>query len=337
MMPQTINLKEILRGVTPGRMQAVGAMQVIPLVSEVSDDNFIVPSEALVSTTDYGTLVIENPDRHKKLILPMNAAYVTKHRAQDHGMATTGLIHGKKTFRNAMCIEETQGGKIPRDKHKMGILPFPLREIAFNKRSEHGYSKLWNDIKNFHESVGVRNTSAELKHFLKQFEKEMDQFVAEFELVPQQIGAIILINGAVVGVERTPSYEYWQSVWEPLIRQCYGAVAIKAAQNSDFSIDKNRIPLKGKAKSLDDLVNELEEVRTKEEDQARDLVRSIVDEELKQSNEETVGELALDSLDHERFSGQIVRNDMSVVYASLVTKEKWVRNADWLKQEQFSI
>ena len=41
---------------------------------------------------------------------------------------------------------------------------------------------------------------------------ELDEFVAEFECVPRQIGAIILVDDQVVGVERAPSHAYWQSV-----------------------------------------------------------------------------------------------------------------------------
>jgi hypothetical protein len=336
-MSNTINIKEILRGVKPGRMQSVGAMQVIPLTSEISDDRFIEPTEAIISTTTYGTMNIENPDSDKTLILPMNAAYCVKERAQDHGMAQAALVQGKKSYSNAMCIQSSQSGTIPPKKHKMGILPFPLREIAFNKRKTNSYDKLWENIISFHRELGVTNREAHLEYFYAQFEKEMNQFVAEFELVDKQIGAIILINGAVVGIERAPSYGYWQSVWEPLIRECYGALAIKAAKNADFSVDKNRIPLDGKAVNLKQLVDESVAVRTKEEDQARNLVRGLLNDEFKHTTEDGIGEMFLVSLDHDQFSGQAVQEDKKILYASLVSKEDWVRNADWYKQEQFDI
>ena len=55
---KTVRVADVLHGCSPGRIQSVGYMQVIPLVSELSDDRFVSPVEgkADVFTTDYGTL-----------------------------------------------------------------------------------------------------------------------------------------------------------------------------------------------------------------------------------------------------------------------------------------
>ena len=55
---KTIRVADVLHGCTPGRIQSVGYMQVIPLVSELSDDRFVSPveGEAEVFTTNYGSL-----------------------------------------------------------------------------------------------------------------------------------------------------------------------------------------------------------------------------------------------------------------------------------------
>ena len=81
----------------------------------------------------------------------------------------------------------------------------------------------------FNQEMGVP-AAGHLEFFLKQFRKELDEFVAEFECVPRQIGAIILVDDQVVGIERAPSHAYWQSVWPCLIRECYGSLAIRVAQ-----------------------------------------------------------------------------------------------------------
>ena len=49
---QKFRVSDVLHGCTPGRIQSVGYMQVIPLVSELSEDRFVSPidGEAEVST-----------------------------------------------------------------------------------------------------------------------------------------------------------------------------------------------------------------------------------------------------------------------------------------------
>lgn len=69
-------------------------------------------------------------------------------------------------------------------------------------RKEQSYNKLWDSISAFNREMGVQ-VAGHLEFFLKHFCKELDEFVAEFECVPRQIGAIILVDDQVVGVERS--------------------------------------------------------------------------------------------------------------------------------------
>ena len=86
-----ITISEILKGTTAGRMQSVGYMQVIPLISQIEDDRFVSPLEAEVSTRGYGSMVFNNP-LNKVLIVPLHAGYVVKQAAQDHAMSQAGVI-----------------------------------------------------------------------------------------------------------------------------------------------------------------------------------------------------------------------------------------------------
>ena len=98
-----------------------------------------------------------------------------------------------KTFDKAMCIQQTQGGYISMDAHKLQMLPLSLREKALEKRSDAHFGKLWNDIATFCHETGLPYAGGHLIEFAQRFEKELDHFVAEFEIVPRQVGAIILI------------------------------------------------------------------------------------------------------------------------------------------------
>ena len=220
-----ITISEILKGTTAGRMQSVGYMQVIPLISQIEDDRFVSPLETEVSTKGYGSMVFSNPI-NKVLIVPLHAGYVVKRAAQDHAMSSVGVIgrKRKRTYNTAMCIQQTQGGYIPSGKHKMLILPFSLRESALKVRKKVSYDKLWREISQFNIKMGARK-GAHLEFFLDKFKSELDQFIAEFEPVPNQVGAIILIDGEVVGIEKAPSVSYWLGIWPALIRECYGSLA----------------------------------------------------------------------------------------------------------------
>ena len=58
-----VSIREVLRGMEIGRMQSVGLMSVIPLTmnEDLYDERFASPTEADVSTTNYGSMVFDNP------------------------------------------------------------------------------------------------------------------------------------------------------------------------------------------------------------------------------------------------------------------------------------
>ena len=63
MADKNITISQILKGVTAGKMQSVGYMQIIPLVTELVDNSFSAPDNLLTSTLEYGTMVAENPGK----------------------------------------------------------------------------------------------------------------------------------------------------------------------------------------------------------------------------------------------------------------------------------
>ena len=336
-----MKLAEILKGCMPGKIQSVGVMQVIPLVSEISDESFVSPNQsAKVSTSDYGTLVFQN-QKEATMIIPPQAGYVVKQSAQDHALPHVGVVEGKKTasFDSAMCIQSSQGGTIGGGEHNMLILPFPLREKAHKTRNNRGYDRLWKDIRALNTRAGVSaggSSQAHLEYFLNAFKEQLDQFVAEFEPVDKQVGAIILINGRVVGVERTPSYTYWTSIWAALIRECYGSLAIIEANDYNNKVPPTRVPLR-KATSVSDLKAALKEASDEEYARVKKIVNDIADIDMGQKVDNTVGEVDIEELSSKRFVGQIVRKGETVVYASLVATKEWRDNEEWNEAESFSM
>ena len=336
----TMTLADVLHGCTPGRIQSVGYMQVIPLVSELSDNRFVSPVEGdtEVFTTSYGTLGFRNPS-DCLLIVPCHAGYVVKQAAQDHAMAHAAVVRsaGERSFNTAMCIQQSQGGYINRGSYRMLILPYALREQALEVRNTQKYDKLWGAISVFNQEMGV-SAAGHLEFFLKHFRKELDEFVAEFECVPGQIGAIILVDDQVVGIERAPSHAYWQSVWPCLIRECYGSLAIRVAQlKGDQAAPASRTPLPDDIGSLDELETVVAEIARQEDERTKATVRELLDEPLALTQDETTEGLTVETIRPGRFAGQVIRDGERVVYASLPAARKWLANHKWQTAQPFAI
>lgn len=224
-------IDEILDGTTLGLPQSAGRMRVLPLCGD--DDDALAPPTLRISTQRYGSVCLRNDD-DRPTVVPPGAGWVVKEAAQDHAVGGGAIIPGKseRVIDTARCIQQTQGGLIAEDVHTMLILPAALRTAALAMRKEQGYNLLWQAIVEFNTSRGVtRKGTGHLCYFLEDFARELDQFVAEFELIPRQIGAIIAIDDRVVGVERAPSAAFWRALWLPLVRICYGSLALPPARN----------------------------------------------------------------------------------------------------------
>ena len=335
-----IKIRDILRGCEPARIQSVGHMQVIPLLSDLTDNRFSPPNSAKVSTSNYGTLIIQNKTP-KVMIIPAQSAYVVKQAAQDHAMAGVGYIKAKTTkqFNDAMCIQQSQGGLISSDEHKFIILPKILREYAYKHRGGN-YSRLWGSIQKLTELAGLpmQERSGNLVNFLNHFNKELDEFVAEFEPIDKQVGAIILIGGKVVGIERAPNYEFWKNIWSPLIRECYGSMAILMMKEHKFPPkSRTQVSLK-KVDTLAKLKEALKEATDEEYKRVKKLVNDILKVEINSSDDkESNTELNISNLKSKRFIGQMIQDDETIVYCSLISTAEWEKYSEWYEASNFKM
>lgn len=219
------------------------------------------------------------------------------------------------------------------------LLPFALRERAIQVRKQQGHGKLWDAINAFNAKMGVQGPS-HLHYFLERFRKELDEFVAEFECVPNQVGAIILVDDHVVGVERAPSHAYWRSIWPCLIRECYGSLALQVARSkTEVLPPSSRVPFPEALGSLEDLGKAVEELAAEEERRARDIVREVVSEQMVLEADEKIESegLTLETINSGRFLGQVVSDGERIVYASILASKKWLQDQRWKAAAPFSI
>ena len=333
-----ITIQDALRGCTTGRKQTSGIMQVIPLVSDLECDAFAVPSEVLISTTHYGKMSFRNPT-DRIVLVPANATYLTAKAAQDHAMSVAGFVPGRKakTYSNAMCVEQTQGGYIPEGQYRLSILPMSLREDALAKRQVESYGKLWESITRLKQEAKVTSgrRGGHLADFFAAFDRQLDQFVAEFERVPGMVGAVILIGGRVIGIERAPSRAYWDDVWEPLVRTCYAAEAIRQVQMGK-GVTPRTTQVRA-ARDLDDLAAALAEAREADDAEVRTTVRSLVQDAFEVATEESQGPFSLAAIENPQFVGQIVREGPQVHYLSVISRRSFEKHAKWHTAREFAI
>lgn len=313
----SLTVDEILRGLGPGPAQSVGQMSVIPLLGE--DEDTLAPPVVEVGTTGYGTVHLRN-DGDRPVLVPPGAGWVVAQKAQDHAIGGGALLRPgeSRQIDTAMCIQQSQGGLIARAKHELLILPAALRAKALSTRHVRDFRKLWEGIQAFNKRFGIEQHGGHLEFFTRTFAKQLDEFVAEFEVVPRQVGAIVLVGGEVAGIERAPSSAFWRAVWGPLIRVCYGSLAIQVARESKAP-PVTRAPLQVETRSIAGLRAAL--VRAEEAERAATAasVRTISVTALTAAEEadETLGALALTTVASPRLSGQVVTEGRTVRFASL--------------------
>ena len=337
-----ITIKDLLKGTKPTVIQRVGAMHMIVLESE-KENTFTgyVPFQGngTVSNSSYGQLRFNNKS-DAKMIIPANAAFLSKTFGQDHAIMGSHLVDKKSYYedKTAACVQQTRGGYIPEAEHEMTFLPYGLREVAYNKRTISSYNKLWEEIKEFNRKVGANSSSGHLEYYYDHFQKELDEFVAEFESLPKQVGAIILINGNVAGIERVPNYEYWQKMWKPLIRGVYGGLMLEYIKTGKVDIkeaDKITGHLNLKSiKNLNDLENQVNKTNTEHEEKIKEIVRSLITDQFNITDEQIVGTSTKKFVENNQFQGHVIAEGPLFPYTSLVTKTNWFK--DGIKYAKFA-
>jgi hypothetical protein len=299
-------------------MQSVGQMAVVPVLEEGGGDSPFAPPDLEASTSTYGTLHVRNR-ADRPTIVPPGAAWVTSQRAQDHTTGGGALVKAgeRRTIDTASCIEESQGGMIS-GANELLILPAGLRAEALAQRNQSGYNKLWPAIRRFNDDFGISQRGGHLVYFLQQFEKELDEFVAEFERVPRQVGAIIMIAGRVVGIERAPSEAFWEKLWVPLVRVCYGSLALKVAR-SGAGLPATRTPLSVTVRSLEGVQRALEQASQAAKALVSTTVEALSGKLLQAAPaDEQLASCNLVTLASQDFAGQVVQQDTGqTLYASI--------------------
>jgi len=233
----TRDFTELLKGCRPVKdsdgniiVQSIMNMEIVCLTTDPEyslDTRFANPLTSLTAgNRSYGEINFTNKE-NKEVILPTQMAVMTKQSAQNHTMIKAGYIPSKAstTYHDAGCVQGSQGGHF-RGSSEFRIIPVTIREMLFDSiGKQDGYSRIYPAIRKLGQDTSS-NTGEYLDKYFDKYDKKLEQFIAHFERPRNLIGIIVLIDGEIVAIDKFPSFTYAEQIWDVMIRDCYGALAI---------------------------------------------------------------------------------------------------------------
>ncbi len=314
-------LRDYLAGFEPKQPQIVGNMAVIPLVNSQIEFSGIAGAEnvRLKKDPQYDRLELA-PFEDELTIVPNGYTIITKEKAQDRTVPAVHILDKNKTVQ-AYCVQSTQGGHMNPanlEQQTIRLLPLAIRQYAHNVyKKDQAVGALWGKLGEINRELGVGGDY--LIRFFERFQQDLEQFVAQFEPIPGQRGAIVLINGKVVGIDIMPSTTAFFNIWEMLIRDCYGAEAIRQ-QNEAVATP---IATLSEVDNLDELLDAVLKMAEQEKNWAYDIVKAVLDQNEVLEQESVIktkrfGKLSVKRMITDELEGQVILNpDGCAIYLSL--------------------
>lgn len=315
-----ITLQKLLKGYQLGFPQSVGNMRVIPILTD-TEFTKVGDMENIYLKTDeaYETLLMANDSQYISVI-PHGLMYVVAEQAQDRAIPSAHLIAKDKRV-NANCLQPSQSGSFESNnrEREWGILPSSLKSVAWEHAEDHRYDALWSDIEKFLDRAGL--STNELVRFFKEFKTELETFIAQFEPVNKQVGAIFIINNVLIGIEIMPNYKMWQQMWKPLVRDCYGSEAIMFIKKGYTTGMFHPVLKTQNINTFEDLTRMTDELLQEEKDFTNEIIKEVLDKDIENTQQEELEDFTLYNLTSEYLMGQCVTHGPEkIIYASLITK-----------------
>jgi len=248
-MNTTRDFTELLKGCRPVKdsdgniiVQSIMNMQIVCLTTDAEfslDSRFANPLTSLTAgNSSYGQMSFTNKE-NKEVILPAQMAVMTKQSAQNHGMVKAGYIEprAQTTYHDAGCVQGGQTGYF-RGTQEFRMIPVTMREMLWDAVGQtSGHGNIYPAI----QKLGVDTQSGAgnyLNVYFDKYDKKLEQFIAHFERPRDLIGIIVLIDSEIVAVDKFPSFTYAEQVWDLMIRDCYGALAIMSELKNKTTVNE---------------------------------------------------------------------------------------------------
>jgi hypothetical protein len=300
------DFKTLLKGYKPGTPQRVGIMTLIPVLTDKPYQEVGAIGEiSLYRDPAYQTMEFKNASS-KISIIPHGFMYLTAEHAQDRVVNSAHLAKGGAITKvDVDCLQPSQGGHLQPGLKEWRLLPSALKLAAWSHQGDNAYDSLWNDMKAYLANAGV--SGGELIMFYKHFQKDLDEFVAQFEPVENQVGAIILFGNEVAGIEITPNYAIWKEMWKPLVRDSYGADAIVLVKKGYTQTNRPLINV-DQIHTFDDLEAAVADIMENNLAFARQVMGSVLNEVVMAEQKEMLDDLTLYDFTSSNYKGQAVQH-----------------------------
>lgn len=306
-----------------GEPQRSGPLTMLPVFGpERNGHHYAAPYSGLKlsKVAGYGNVELLNPASNGVVIVPLHIGYI-QDQAQNHALCRSAFLAGgqKLMFKDACCVQESQGGYLKGQEQWFFILPLPLRYPALMLRGQEGYSKLWDDITKLNVDFGYPQRG-HLEQILTRQRAYLTQYQSRLELLSGQTGALFFLNDKLVGVEITPNATYFAELWTALICFCYGPLAMWHEQRAETAQ-----PLEPFAATrLSELKAELQQRRHEAQAAIQQTLERTPLEQFEWQEEEQFLSLRLSTVDGLNFAGQLVTDEDALVYASIFAKPNWL-------------
>ena len=343
----TRDFTELLKGCRPVKdvdgniiVQSIMNMQIVCLTTDAEyslDTRFANPLTALVSSnSSYGQMDLTNKE-NKEVIVPTQMAVITKQKAQNHAMIKGGYIDKNKTvtYHDAGCVQGSETGHF-RNSQEFRMIPVSMREMLFDNIGENGdYSRIYPAIEKLGKDT-VSSTGNYLNKYFEKYDEKLEQFIAHFERPKNLIGIIVLIDEEIVAIDKFPSFSYAEQVWDMMIRDCYGSLAIISevkdkTSKQEFTDTYNNLKKSNREHFLDLMEKALK--KTKENitlsvhEKVQELLEFTFDATLDSEGNSSTSRAKSYVLKNDGYVGQVITENEFNHLVSIVKKETFNPNA----------
>jgi len=286
----TREFTELLKGCRPVKdrdgniiVQSIMNMEVVCLTTDAEyslDSRFANPLNSLTAgNSSYGQISFTNKE-NKEVILPAQMAVMTKQSAQNHGMVKAGYVEprAQTTYHDAGCVQGGQTGHF-RGTQEFRMIPVTMREMLFDAVGRtSGHGNIYPAIQKLGQDTQC-NSGNYLDVYFNKYDKKLEQFIAHFERPRNLIGIIVLIDGEIVAVDKFPSFTYAEQVWDLMIRDCYGSLAIiSELKNKSSKKEFTETYTEMKKNHQDNIIDLLEKALAKTKKSMTDNVQERIQE-----------------------------------------------------------
>ena len=303
------------------------------------DDRFVNPLTSVqAGNSSYGQISFANK-QNKEVILPTQMAVMTKQSAQNHGMIKAGYLakNANVIYHDAGCVQGGQTGYF-RGTQEFRMIPVTMHEMLFDSIGQGGgYSRIYPAIQKLGQDT-QSNAGNYLNVYFEKYDKKLEQFIAHFERPKNLIGIIVLIDGEIVAIDKFPSFTYAKQVWDLMIRDCYGSLAIISELKHNSTLNEFSRAYEDLKKShRESVVDLLEKAlkRTKEkmsasvQEKIRELLNLTFDATLDTEGQPSASSHAPKSyvLKTEGYIGQVITENEFNHLVNVVKRERFDPNA----------